>query len=144
VKFLSDLKADGYQVIILSTKEPDGVIAWLKANGMFDLVDDVTDKKVPAVAYVDDRAVRFTGNFAEAFRAIRHEPHWRMKTLADEIHNDEEQTPLEIIPVPPRYVFACSGCHVRINIMDPEGTFQGEPPNCPKCGKPTVRMLGES
>lgn len=61
-----------YAVVVHTTREPEPVIAWLEDRG-FTCVRDthiftfwdtqgvllVTSRKLPAVAYVDDRAVRF-------------------------------------------------------------------------------------
>jgi hypothetical protein len=40
------------------------------------LVQDVTDVKPPAIAYVDDRAVRFEGNYGQVMAAIEVDPWW--------------------------------------------------------------------
>src|SRR5690554_2494949 len=54
-QFLARLKAMGYRVVVLSTRSPAQVWDWLRRHGLDVHVDDVTDRKVPAVAYIDDR-----------------------------------------------------------------------------------------
>ncbi|MGH2460097.1 MAG: hypothetical protein ACRDIY_14675 [Chloroflexota bacterium] len=63
--------------MIFTTREPTGVWAWLEKHGMAQFVDDVSNVKIPAFAYVDDRAIRFRGNYRRVFREIeRFHPYW--------------------------------------------------------------------
>lgn len=56
IRLLSILKKQGYNVVILTArKETDSVAGWLKRQGFPNLL--VTNHKVPAVAYIDDRAL---------------------------------------------------------------------------------------
>ena len=76
-RFLAEL-AENYRVVILTTQPAERVWGWLKENGLDRWVDEVTDRKPPAVVYVDDRAVTFRGNFEETLREIRRfRPHWK-------------------------------------------------------------------
>lgn len=52
----------GYKVIILSARPADQIRVWLTANWPFKMypAPEVTNTKPPAIAYIDDRAVRFT------------------------------------------------------------------------------------
>ena len=76
-EFLARLKAMGFRVVILSTRSPAQVWDWLRRHGLDGHVDDVTDRKVPAVAYVDDRAVPFRGDYEEVLTTLRRfRPHW--------------------------------------------------------------------
>lgn len=64
--FVDWLIAQGYRIAIVSSRclEEEGlknVLHWLAEHGF--RWDEVTSKKVPAVAYLDDRAVRFDGDF---------------------------------------------------------------------------------
>ena len=50
-----------YEVVILTARGSDqfeGVRKWLKNNGFPEL--EVTNRKRPAIAYIDDRGLRFT------------------------------------------------------------------------------------
>lgn len=75
--FILGLVHDGYHVAIMSTRCKDlegeqGITRWLhrKMPKVFYAMRDhgkvsLTCQKVPAVAYVDDRAVTFNGNYEE-------------------------------------------------------------------------------
>lgn len=54
---LAYLDASGYEVIIFSTRDADQIYEWLKKNGFREY--PVTNVKQPAVAIIDDRAIRF-------------------------------------------------------------------------------------
>ena len=57
-----------YRVVILTARDTEKVKEWLKENNI--VVDEVTNVKPPAVCYVDDRAVRFDGNFNRALHQV--------------------------------------------------------------------------
>jgi len=75
--FLEQLFLRGYRVVILTTRDIDKTWTWLREHDMGLFVAYVTNEKPPAVAYIDDRAIRFRGDFEatlaelEGFRA-----HW--------------------------------------------------------------------
>jgi hypothetical protein len=69
-EFLTKLKEADYKVVIISSADPAIIRVWLKRYGMADLVQDVTSQKVPAIVYLDDRAVTFQGDFDKAFKDI--------------------------------------------------------------------------
>jgi len=76
-RFLAELAKD-YRVVILTTQQVERVWAWLQDYGLDRWVDEVTDRKPPALVYVDDRAVCFRGDFNETLREIRRfRPHWK-------------------------------------------------------------------
>lgn len=63
-EFINKLRGEGYRIVVFSTRCDHaeglaGVKSWLRRNEMDGLIDDVTCQKPAAVAYVDDRAVRF-------------------------------------------------------------------------------------
>ena len=49
-----------YKVVILTSRPKEQVIDWLNNNGFPSM--KVTNRKVPAVAYIDDRAIQFNGS----------------------------------------------------------------------------------
>jgi hypothetical protein len=82
--FLEGLLADGYDVAIFSCRADHmdgehGIIRWLRKHmpPIFYAMRDsqgkrvtVTDRKPPAIAYVDDRAVPFTGSWDQVRFAV--------------------------------------------------------------------------
>lgn len=67
-----------YVVVVCTAIEPVHVIWWLSKHNLDMYVDDVTNIKPPAVAYIDDRAIRFDGNFQECLDALQgFQPYWR-------------------------------------------------------------------
>jgi hypothetical protein len=75
--FLRRLRQSGYRVIIYTCRWHEWVSAWLRHNNLSQYVDGVTDKKLPAVAYLDDRGICFQGDFDAAFDQIqRFRPFW--------------------------------------------------------------------
>ena len=59
-----------YRVVILTARDTEKVKEWLRENDI--VVDEVTNVKPPAVCYVDDRAVRFDGDFNRTLHEINH------------------------------------------------------------------------
>lgn len=54
---LADMDADGYEVVIFSTRNGNDIADWLQRWGF--PAYRVTNVKEPAVAQIDDRAIRF-------------------------------------------------------------------------------------
>ena len=79
--FLRRLREMGFRVVILSTRAPDDVHRWLRQHGLDGYVDEVTDRKVPAVAYIDDRALPFRGDYEAVLDELRRfRAHWQSST----------------------------------------------------------------
>lgn len=72
--FIADLMGAGYEPVILSSRASspegaEGIRSWL-SRWSFPAIR-ITSSKVAAIAYVDDRAVPYTGEFASCLEAIR-------------------------------------------------------------------------
>ena len=77
-EFLEEIRDLGMKPIILTTREPENVYLWLSKWGLKGLVARVTQEKPPALVYIDDRALRFRGNFQETLGELqRFVPFWR-------------------------------------------------------------------
>lgn len=64
-----------YDVVVHTTRSGDLVSSWLERHGFTGV--RVSSVKPPAVAYVDDRAVRFTGTWDESvFEGIDQPAYW--------------------------------------------------------------------
>jgi len=69
--FLRKLQSAGFNVVVHSTRPAEKIKKWLGERGLNNLVYSVVDKKPMAVCYLDDRGIRFDGDFDAAFEAIR-------------------------------------------------------------------------
>lgn len=77
--FVQQLSQD-HNVVIHTTRDVLAVSLWLGRHNFKDFIHKVTNQKVPAVAYVDDRAVCFRGDFAETMMRLSYfSPWWKEK-----------------------------------------------------------------
>jgi hypothetical protein len=75
IDFLQALKMKGYEIVVHSVRaeEPGGIEAiqaWLDRYGLAEYIDGITATKPQAVAFVDDRAVPFEGDWLAALRGV--------------------------------------------------------------------------
>lgn len=76
-EFLQALNQHGYDVVVFTTRWHVDARAWLERYGLIEFVVDVTDRKPAAHVFVDDRALRFEGDFAATLREIQtFTAHW--------------------------------------------------------------------
>jgi len=74
-ELLSRLNDAGLRVIIMSSRALDSegkkaIVNYLKEYELWGLVDSVITEKIPALVYVDDRAICFTGKTEGLFEQI--------------------------------------------------------------------------
>jgi predicted HAD superfamily phosphohydrolase YqeG len=75
--FLEQLRAAGFKVVVYSTRPASRIRSWLVDHDLSALVDDVTNGKPMAIAYIDDRAVCFDGDFDAVLKeATTFKAHW--------------------------------------------------------------------
>ena len=73
-EFIKELRKK-YKVVILTSRPKEQVIHWLNNNGFPSM--KVTNRKVPAVAYIDDRAIQFKGNYKKVISQLKNfKPYW--------------------------------------------------------------------
>lgn len=73
-EFIKELRKK-YKVVILTSRPKEQVIDWLNNNGFPSM--EVTNRKVPAVAYIDDRAIQFNGSYIlTIYEALNFKPYW--------------------------------------------------------------------
>lgn len=72
--FIKELRRK-YKVVILTSRSKEQVIGWLNNNGFPSM--KVTNRKIPAVAYIDDRAIQFNGSYIQTiYEALNFKPYW--------------------------------------------------------------------
>jgi hypothetical protein len=85
-EFLKQLTEHGFRVVIFTTRHPARVRRWLREHALDEFVYAITDRKPPAHVFIDDRAVCFSGNFAETLRkVVSFRAHWE--------HQDDDGAP---------------------------------------------------
>lgn len=73
-EFIKELRKK-YKVVILTSRPKEQVIDWLNNNGFPSM--KVTNRKIPAVAYIDDRAIQFKGNYKKVISRLKNfKPYW--------------------------------------------------------------------
>lgn len=76
-EFLYNLHEAGYNVVIFTAADPGNVTKWLIDYDLLKYVDVITDKKVPALIYIDDRAIEFRGDFEYTLtQVLRFKTYW--------------------------------------------------------------------
>ncbi|MEK6823244.1 MAG: hypothetical protein AABY13_05420 [Nanoarchaeota archaeon] len=77
-EFLQRLVAAKIPFVVLTTRdEKKGILAWFKKHTL-PMPKDVTNKKVIALAYIDDRAVHFDGDYKNLLRTLKKfHVHWK-------------------------------------------------------------------
>lgn len=69
-EFVRQLRKLAKQVVIVTARENLAPVkAWVKANGI--LVDGVTNQKMPAILYIDNRGLRAEGDLAGTLRQVQ-------------------------------------------------------------------------
>ncbi|MFW6086762.1 MAG: hypothetical protein ACODAG_06115 [Myxococcota bacterium] len=75
--FIEALLEDGYEVVVFTTRSMMRTAMWLYTHQFPWEQLEVSNVKPPAVAYIDDRAILFRGNFPAALQQLRHfKAHW--------------------------------------------------------------------
>ena len=76
-EFLKKL-SESYVVYIFTTRNREKVYKWLIKYFFDDYICDVTNKKEPAYLYIDDRALKFDGDYRKILEEIENfKPHWK-------------------------------------------------------------------
>lgn len=91
-EFVSRLIRTGYTPVVYTVREVSGVQNWLSEYEFPEI--EITKEKVPSVAYVDDRCVKFDGDFTKFYEELEHfDVYWRKKDdkIFDAFFSDEAE-----------------------------------------------------
>ncbi len=69
-EFLEKLKSCGLKPVIFSARNPENVITWFKKYS-FPTNLEVTNVKIPAPVYIDDRGLKFNGDFSKLLKDLK-------------------------------------------------------------------------
>ena len=69
-EFLAELNRKFDKIIIETTRERLEVAVWLKRHELGSYIINIYDKKPIATVYIDDRAIKFNGNFKETLNEL--------------------------------------------------------------------------
>lgn len=75
-EFLEELSKN-YTIIIFTSRNHTLVEIWLKEYHLDKYIKNVTNMKPPAVAYIDDRAINFNGDYSKVLDKLKDfKAHW--------------------------------------------------------------------
>ena len=70
--------AENYELILFTTRNSKQAVEWLKSNNIDKYFKNVTNVKTPAYIYIDDRAIKFDGDFDKTLNDIENfTVHWK-------------------------------------------------------------------
>ena len=70
-EFIQELHKNGYNLILFTNRKPLSASKWLIENNLDKYFSDVTNVKPMAVIYIDDRAVKFDGDYNKTLNDIK-------------------------------------------------------------------------
>ena len=77
-EFISNLIKSGYKPVVFTTRKSEPISKWLKKFGFPDI--EVSNFKYPSVVYIDDRCVKFDGDFSKLVDDLKkYDVYWRKK-----------------------------------------------------------------
>ena len=80
-EFLRKLKDADIEFNIFTTRSPEKILFWLKKY-KFPMPVEVTNLKKPAPVYIDDRVIKFDGDFDKLIKDMRKfSVYWKPKKL---------------------------------------------------------------
>jgi hypothetical protein len=75
-EFMEVLVESGYELHIVTSRPIGGIQEWVEDNRIDHLIKGITNLKMAAFCYLDDRALPFNNNFDEALEAIKNFTPW--------------------------------------------------------------------
>jgi len=71
-EFLVKLSKKFDKIVIETTRDRLDVAVWLKKHGLEKYIINIYDKKPIATVYIDDRAIKFNGDFKDTLKELEH------------------------------------------------------------------------
>jgi len=76
-EFLYELNRKFDRIIIETSRDRLEVAVWLKKHELGRYIINIYDKKPKATVYIDDRAIRFNGDFKKTLKELNSlKPYW--------------------------------------------------------------------
>jgi len=76
-EFLRELKKMDEDIVVFTARDKDKVKEWLIHYGLDGYITSISNIKIPAIMYIDDRAVKFNGDFKDALKEVTEfKVHW--------------------------------------------------------------------
>lgn len=76
-EFIVKLSKD-YELILFTTRNSKLATEWLIKNNIDKYFKDVTNNKIPAYIYIDDRSIQFQGDYNKALEEIKNfQVYWK-------------------------------------------------------------------
>lgn len=80
-EFLEKVKSAGLDFVIFTTRNSEKIKEWCKKHS-FPEPKEITNQKIPAPVYIDDRAIKFDGNFAHLISDLKNfNVHWKSEKI---------------------------------------------------------------
>ena len=85
LEFVRELRALGYVIVVHTVRWAPHVWEWIRKYSLDAYISDVTNLKIPAHVYIDDRAICFRGDFDETLERVKSfRAHWEESHKGDE------------------------------------------------------------
>jgi len=82
-EFIEELFNLGFDLYIVTSRPTKGIGKWLKLNNIDHFIKGVTNLKMAAFCYIDDRAINFNNNFEETLEKIKTFTPWYKRKEMD-------------------------------------------------------------
>ncbi len=77
-EFLEELSKN-YEIKIFTTRNKILTSDWIRKNGLSEFIEDITNVKELCYSYIDDRCLRFRGDFEQTKNEIENFSVWYKK-----------------------------------------------------------------
>lgn len=68
--------SNDYEIKLFTTRPQKLATKWLIENGLNTYIKNVTNTKIPAFLYIDDRCIKFNGNYSKLYNEIENFRVW--------------------------------------------------------------------